>query len=138
MVIKCKKKLLVTTMNDSKCQENEGKQFCIHSHQALSFLNVIRMSRMSEILVLSVCLLHNLFLLLQKKEEKDKCIKMTAESLQSTIVLDFENFISICERSQLLFLIYFQAHFTWILKELSLLSILPQSVNVIYQSIYIC
>lgn len=54
---------------------------------------------MSEIVVLSVCLLHNLFLLLQKKEEKDEGIRLTAVSLYSTIVLDFDSFISKCERS---------------------------------------
>lgn len=54
---------------------------------------------MSEIVILSVCLLHNLFLLLYKKEKKEDYIKLTAVSLYFTIVLDFDSFISKCGRS---------------------------------------
>lgn len=55
---------------------------------------------MSEIVILSVCLLHNLFLLLlYKKEKKEDYIKLTSVSLYFTIVLDFDSFISKCRKS---------------------------------------
>lgn len=67
---------------------------------------------MSEMVILSVCLLHNLFLLLYEKEKKEDYIKLTAVSLYFTIVLDFDSFISKCGRSSLLVLVYFKAHCT--------------------------
>jgi len=70
------------------------------------------MSKISEIVILSVCLFHHLFLLLYKKEKKEDYIKLAAVSLYFTIVLDFDSFISKCWRSYLLFLVYFQAQYT--------------------------
>lgn len=67
---------------------------------------------MSKIVILSVCLLHNLFLLLYKKEKKEDYIKLTAVSLYFIIVLDFDTSISKCGRSSLLFLVYFKAYCT--------------------------
>lgn len=61
----------MTTVNNSKCQKNEGNYLCTHSHQVLSLLNIIRMSKMSEIVILSVCLLHNLFLLYKRQKKED-------------------------------------------------------------------
>lgn len=48
---------------------------------------------MSEIVILSVCLLHNLFLLLYKKEKKEDYIKLTGVSLYFTIMLNFDSSI---------------------------------------------